>query len=70
MHQQSGLTDAGVREKLRLLTGLAGGVRALARQWGFSHTYVYEVLSGKRPPSARILDKMGLKKEVLYVRNQ
>ena len=38
----------------------AGGVRALARRWKLSVTYVSLVLRGALPPGPKILAKMGL----------
>ena len=38
----------------------AGGVRALARRWKLSVTYVSLVLRGALPPGPKILTKMGL----------
>jgi hypothetical protein len=61
------LTLQGVRGEILHKAKLCGNVRRLAKTWGFSHTFLYEVLSGKRQPSPRLLRAMGLRKEIMYV---
>ena len=68
MSTSVGLTVLGLREHLRWSAKRAGSVRALGRLWGFSHSFLYEVLNGERPPSPRLLCMMGFKKETTYVK--
>jgi hypothetical protein len=44
----------------------AGGVRALARQWGIPPSLISDTINGRRPPSPSILAKLGLVEEVWY----
>ena len=45
-----------------------GSQRALALDIGVSTSLVSEVIRGSREPSGRILDWLGLKREVRYVK--
>lgn len=44
----------------------AGGQTAWARAHGMSQPYVWDVLSGDKPPSPRLLRALGLEREVVY----
>ncbi|ANL71917.1 hypothetical protein AMC83_CH01934 [Rhizobium phaseoli] len=45
-----------------------GGIRATAEQYGVPEGEISMILNGGRSPSARVLDKEGLEKKVVYVR--
>lgn len=38
----------------------AGSLRALQQKWGMSRNYYWEVCQGIRPPSPKLLSKLGL----------
>lgn len=42
-----------------------GSVSAFARATGFAPSYVHDVISGRRPPSKKLLDALGLKRVVV-----
>ena len=55
------MTTAVLRILEREITN-AGGVRALARQWGISPAHVCNLRLGKREPSPAILAKLGFRR--------
>lgn len=42
----------------------AGGVRALARDWGISPAMISDVINGRRGPGPKVLKAFGLKRVV------
>ena len=55
------MTTAVLRILEQAITN-AGGVRALARQWGISPAHVCNLRLGKREPSPAILARLGLRR--------
>ena len=49
-----------VESKLAARIEKAGGVRALARDWGVSPSYISQVSRGQRRPGPAILDRLGI----------
>jgi len=52
---------ADVQDLLRQLCSAAGSRRAFANAHGLNVDYVYQVLSGRRPPSAKLCKVLGIK---------
>src|SRR5690606_38984925 len=61
------LDDAGLRRLLRRRCDAAGGVRALAREWGVSVSIVIETLSGKRRVAGRVLRGLGYERVEILI---
>ena len=40
----------------------AGGMAALAARWGVSRIYLYQIVSGDRPPGPAVLKPLGLRR--------
>ena len=55
-----------VESKLAARIEKAGGVRALARDWGVSAAWISQVSRGQRRPGPAILDRLGIAKVVGY----
>ncbi|MGH1574512.1 helix-turn-helix domain-containing protein [Methylobacterium sp. P31] len=53
--------------RLGLALERAGSAAALAAQLGLSPSYLSDVRRGVRPPSARLLAAIGVRKEVRYI---
>ena len=49
-----------VKSKLAARIEKACGVRALARDWGVSPSYISQVARGQRRPGPAILDRLGI----------
>lgn len=49
---------------LRAACDAAGSIRAWAIRHGFSQPYVWHVLAGEKPPSARLLAEIGLRRAI------
>jgi hypothetical protein len=64
------LSIAEVRALLSEAVTAAGNQSAWARQFGFSHSIVSNVLLSKRQPTAKILKALNLRKVVLYERHE
>lgn len=62
------LTADDVRDRIRARALLAGGMRALAREWRVSHAYISDVLRGGKDPGAALLLPLGLEAETTYQR--
>lgn len=61
------LTEEEVVERLRAACVEAGGQTAWAAANGLSVPYVNDVVRRRRGPTARILEGLGLQREVRYV---
>jgi len=61
------LTADDVRAMLRRACEEAGGKPTLARNLGCTTSYVDMLLSGRRPPSKKILAAFGLRQETSFV---
>lgn len=59
------LTEAQVMERFEAAYRKAGSYRALAKAWGFSAPYLYDVHKGRRPFAPDVLKHMGLTVEVV-----
>lgn len=46
--------------------GRADGIRPWAGRHGIDHAFVWRVLNGKKDPSDRVLDALGLERIVTY----
>lgn len=64
----STVAGAEIRNQLDLAIRLAGGQRQWGRQHGFSAQYLSTVLAGKEGPSDRLLECLGYRKVVIYMR--
>ena len=58
--QRTSLTEADVRARVEDLVVKAGSLRALAREWDVSPSYLSDFLTGRRGPGAKILGLLGL----------
>lgn len=56
------MNEKAVVELVRKEKARAGGVRALAREWGISPVYISDLLNGRRGPGPGILKNLGLKR--------
>ncbi len=56
------MNEQAVIELVRREKARAGGVSALAREWGVSPCYISQVLKGRMRPGPRILKPLGLKR--------
>jgi lambda repressor-like predicted transcriptional regulator len=54
------MTESEVRAKVEAEVQRAGSMRALAREWGMSVSYLSDFLAGRRGPGPQILDPLGL----------
>ena len=45
-----------------------GSIRRLAKKWGFDAANFHRMLMGKIPYSKKLLKKLGLEKQVFYVK--
>lgn len=52
---------------LSFLAQQHGSQRAAAQAWGISAPYLTDVLKGRREPGAKLLQALGIRKEVTYV---
>jgi len=57
------LTRDDVDARIRTKAIAAGGLRALADQWGIPYTTVKAALNRERNPSPRVLEKLRLRRE-------
>ncbi len=64
----SGFGPVSVQEYLREAINSAGGVRALAREWGVSPSLISETECGSRRPGRVILDRLGWERITIYRR--
>jgi hypothetical protein len=62
------MTKDRVISLLRQACADTGSVRRWAQQHKFSGTFVYWILAGKRPPTRRVLDVLGLERKITYQR--
>ena len=53
------MTDSAMLALIRREVARLGGIRASAREWGLSHSYLARVLSGQQPTGPRLLAKVG-----------
>lgn len=53
-------------KRLRNLCEEAGSMRKWAKAKGFHVSYISQVLSGKSPPSERLIKKMGGEKQYIF----
>ena len=60
------MTEEQVREALRGLVEKERSAGAFAEKCGVSPTFVSRVLSGRDPPSAKLLAPLGLRRVVTY----
>lgn len=60
------MTEQEVIEHLRVACQNAGGQKAFAKLYRFSTAFVSDVVNGKRHPSDRILEAIGLERVVTY----
>jgi DNA-binding transcriptional regulator YdaS (Cro superfamily) len=60
------MTEKEVIERLRIACQNAGGQKAFAKLHGFSAAFVSDVVNGKRHPSDRVLEAIGLERVVTY----
>lgn len=58
-HELELLTTAEFLVRLRETIERAGGQRALAKTLGTTSNYLWQVLDGRRPPSAKVLGACG-----------
>ncbi len=65
-----GMTEDEVIAELRARIAAAGSLRALAREWGVSPTWVSLVANGKSAIGQSLLTPMGITKRFIYERNQ
>jgi predicted RNA-binding Zn ribbon-like protein len=56
------MTECQVIERLREASRDAGSVAAFARKAGLSLQYVHDVINGRRSPSERICQAIGIRK--------
>jgi hypothetical protein len=59
------LTREQVIARIMLLLS-AQSLRSLAREWSVSHSYLQMVINGKTLPGPKILDRLGLRRIILY----
>ena len=60
-----------ISKRIEQLQKQHGGLRAAARAVGMSASYMIRLRDGEKfEPSARLLRKLGLRKEVAYVRTK
>lgn len=66
------LTEDQVRRKVESEMIKAGSIRALAREWRISASYLCDFLNGRRGPGPQILRPLGLIQvvEVRYIRGK
>ena len=60
------MTETQVIAKLR--SRITGSQADAAREFGVSNSFLSEVLRGKRPPTGKLLDLLGLVRVVSYKR--
>jgi hypothetical protein len=58
------MTEDQVRAKVEAEVGRAGSLRALAREWRISPSYLSDFLNGRRGPGPQVLSPLGLVQEV------
>lgn len=56
------MNEQAVMELVKREKARAGGVRALAREWGISPSLISDFLNGRRGPVSVILRPLGLKR--------
>jgi len=61
------LTEAEALERLRGLITYERNQTDLAKEIGVTRSYVYQVLSGKAPPSPRMLEMISVERRTQYV---
>lgn len=54
------LTEQQVRERVEALVVKAGSMRALAREWGMTPSYLSDFLNGRRGAGPQIAGPLGL----------
>lgn len=64
------LTEEQVREILRAKIGYGYSRADMAREAGVHLSFVSVVLSGRKPPSGKLLDLAGVEKVTLYRRKE
>jgi hypothetical protein len=58
------VTESEVRAKVEAEVQRAGSMRALAREWNMSVSYLSDFLNHRRGPGPQILDPLGLVQRV------
>ncbi|MBI5304068.1 MAG: transcriptional regulator [Chloroflexi bacterium] len=64
------MTRDDVVQLLKRKVEKAGTQVAIAREFGVTEAYISDVLHGKRSPGEKILDGLGLRRVVGYVRKE
>lgn len=54
------LDEADVIEMVRKSARRAGSMRAMAREWDVTVSYISDLLNGRRAPGPKILDPLGI----------
>ena len=60
------ITSEQVREKLRRKASIMGSQKALAEDLGVSSAFISDILLGKRQPTGKVLECLGLRRVVRY----
>lgn len=63
---KSATTENDVLTSLGAAVRGEGGVRAFGRKYGFSASFISQVLAGNTPPSDRLCQAVGYRKVVRY----
>jgi hypothetical protein len=63
------MTDEEIVQLVQEATDAAGGQRALAREWRISVTWLNMVLNGKAKPRGRILERLGIRRRIIFERD-
>jgi DNA-binding transcriptional regulator YdaS (Cro superfamily) len=58
------MSEDDVIRLIRTRVKAAGSQRALTREWGISPAHMSDVLSGRRGPGPKILDRLNLRRVV------
>jgi hypothetical protein len=63
------MTEEELRRKVETMVNSFGSLRAMAKAWGISPSYLCDFLNGRRGPGGAILGRLGLVPQVtvLYV---
>lgn len=60
------ITTDEIREKLKEAIAAEGSQTAFANKHDFTLTYLNDMLQGRRPPSAKLLDAAGYEAVTMY----
>jgi len=60
-------TEAEIRRQIARRFKKYGSIQAFCTQHGLSHSYVSDVLNGRRPPGAKMQRALGIKRVVAYI---